>query len=123
MSGEAREIKFRAWDKREKILVYDNENNSTDYWDGVMASEIGLLNSLLDNKEYILMQYTGLKDYHKKEIYEGDIVRFLETSGYDFEEIVENMWDIRDHCWDKNVDYEDIKVIGNIYENKELLNK
>ena len=71
-----REIKFRAWNKENKIMCYDNEDNSEDYWDGVVSSELGLINTYLCimQDEYELMQYSGLIDEKGVEVFEGDIV-------------------------------------------------
>ena len=74
---------------------------------------------------FILMQYTGLKDKNGKEIFEGDIVRKNRKNG-----IIEWNNDIAGYVWrDSKVSvtallkntYKNCKVIGNIYENPELI--
>ena len=79
------------------------------------------------SKAYELMQYTGLKDKNGKEIYEGDIVQGrIKDEGIDVKGIV-----VYCECGyyfikDKDDEVEiciisDLEVIGNIYENPELL--
>ena len=118
-----REIKFRAWDKKANVMREVIELNWT----------IGLVTRLCNGAVYdlpdiILMQYTGLHDKNGQEIYEGDIVRFFSRD--ESPEVMTLIWsqdnvrfmvlDNQNHDWsfdDSNV----LEVIGNIYENPELL--
>lgn len=137
-----REIKFRAWNKEKEIMVYDNEDNSCDYWDGCYCSDIGMINTVLNpkyNNVYDFMQYTGLHDKNGKEIYEGDIV-LLDC--YDYEEPLFSgefkvIYDVEKGMWllvdleNKDRDFTfgeirsyykaEIEAIGNEYDNPELL--
>ncbi len=138
-----REIEFRAWDVENKIMVYDNEDDSYGYWDGCQDSNIGMINHLLKRREYIFMQYTGLKDKNGKKIFEGDIVKYR-SGGYGVNKNGKPIYKTKKYIIDydtkmpmfylkaKNekddeiIDIIDgkkdwIEVIGNIYENKELL--
>lgn len=80
----------------------------------------------LDSGNYEVMQFTGLKDKNGKEIYEGDIVR-LEQWEPEIYEVVFNRGGFCFRHSDTDVFYHDAKyiekgeVIGNIYENPELL--
>ena len=112
-----REIKFRAWDKGQKDMKFGELKKGTIFWNG----------ALLNGAEDTLMQFIGLKDKNGKEIYEGDIVNTEEGIGYisyyipdcKFIVVIDGYWDDLDRTLNC---YPQIEIIGNIYENPELLN-
>lgn len=122
-----REIKFRAWDNvQEVMLSVENIDFRNDL---ITFNEDD--NSLTDTFEMItLMQYTGMKDKNGKEIYEGDIVGSLhmraevifEDGSFRFkwlDKITKRVRKYNEPMFkNTNIVFE---VIGNIYENKELL--
>ena len=87
--------------------------------------DIGKANSLgMDDwrSDAILMQYTGLKDKNGKEIYEGDILKYHNGRLSDPIEFP------KDYMWlsikiERNNWSDTVEVVGNIYENPELLPK
>lgn len=122
-----REIKFKAYIKREKKICevsYLNNNNNfatldvDEEYDGVWTTNIRL-------KDVALMQYTGFKDNNKVEIYEDDIIEHLDGE-YSFIGIVQYSpfgWFVKTD--EDNIPFEyfaddtswiaDCKVIGNAY--------
>lgn len=123
-----REIKFRAWNKKLRIMVYENEDNTADYWDGVDISLVEMVNTQLQDDGYEWLQFTGLRDKNGKEIYEGDVAEFVNAKNsddYSRGEIFFNngcFWFDRldaDPLYSLKVNK--MEVIGNIYENPELL--
>ena len=68
------------------------------------------------------MQFTGLKDKNGKEIYEGDVVRYSANKEEHISEVVyiESFFGVEKHTGILSSFYP-IEIIGNIYENPELL--
>lgn len=74
-----------------------------------------------EHRDYIPMQFTGLKDKNGKEIYEGDIVKTVKEDWVKVYYDRGNYWVWRyqlAYLWETGVE-----VIGNIYENPELVNQ
>jgi len=125
------ELKFRAWDKRNVRFQWGISNICLTLGGNLMWQFGFDAPSFLDREEcdnYVLCQYTGLKDKNGKEIYEGDIIKF-ERSVFKDEEIRIVTWDNEYAGFDPFIynicpDYSkmtNIKIIGNVYENSELM--
>jgi len=115
--------KFRAWDKVNKKLkqVYSIDFDKNGEIESVKEeyTKPNEIYAMFDIGYFKLMQSTGLKDINGTEIYEGDI---LKTSIKNL--VVE--WVPKGACWGIGCHYlfhyyETSEVIGNIYENPELL--
>ncbi len=128
-----REIKFKAWDKRDKRWVDDEPFwiiGETTMFDLLKQYALGRLNDLE------MVQYTGIKDRTGCDIFEGDILeRRVHVPG---QESNPEYWPRIDRSkvemkimefenassvygWNIATDVNDYEVIGNIYENPELL--
>lgn len=124
-----REIKFRVWDSKSKkmSLPFDVKK---DWGDWLIDFDEYSADGASEEMEWL--QYTGLKDKNGVEIYEGDIVRIgtLEGEPLGAIEWVDKyaQYEINDNARYKfggeYVEHHRAKsfeVIGNIYENSELL--
>ncbi|MEK4085639.1 YopX family protein [Psychrobacillus sp. FSL K6-1415] len=124
-----REIKFRAWETGEEIM-HPNVTNGV-YQD---PDEIIDFDFVLGLERFKVMQYTGLKDKDGTEIFEGDIVStdlsrpFLIVEFRNGAFMYQCHHNGQDYYDFMEPSYEEIKeftkyhkVIGNIYENPELL--
>lgn len=119
-----RQIKFRVWDKKERRFLTQKEMTEIGgfyYTYGVDP----------DPEEYVLMQFTGLKDKNGKEIYEGDVVESKDWHTDADGRCV--LSDANSYMKKKVIEYRTkepfvgftipskCEVIGNIYENPELI--
>ena len=134
------DIKFRIWDYEMQKMYYSTDDGVLITFDRIGLS-IYLINEMRELSNFEIMQYTGRKDSQGIEIYDGDILDILVES-YDFaEEFTRNAntkfyvefdnevssFTIKSktvnhlyHGFDEVAD-ENMKVIGNIYENPKLL--
>ena len=132
---ENREIKFRAWDKNQMWITPIDTNYGLSRFFGVITEQAKL------------MQYTGLKDKNGVEIYEGDVVKrpndlwigeesvgefkntFVSDAFIEFVDgkfMLNKLGDPSKNYYgviqfSKNNKCEKLEVIGNIYQNPELL--
>ncbi len=112
-----RKIKFRYWVKSEKDMGF---------WPGNGVLNAKFFEEILKDKDWVIMQYTGLDDKNGKGIYEGDIVFVMalkrnlkviyreEVCAFELFEDV----DYRINYF--TLDNSEMKIIGNVYENPEL---
>ena len=140
-----REIKFRGKQLGSGEWVYGHFIKTKNHKDNCYISQgdpyndMGMMQGFVNVDPETVGQFTGLKDNNGKEIYEGDIVEF--TAYTKFREQSENrtevvtysckpngrvgftpmVWhtDVEDDYY--NYEIENIRVIGNVHENPELL--
>lgn len=127
-----REIKFRAWDKLGNRMINSDCVDLFIHFDGELNSMDDDCNVIGTNRtskfKLQLMQYTGLKDKNGTEVFEGDIVNmiFPGTKGPRVIEFLNGAFGVKTHkqsteLWWEEVWHKDIEIIGNIYENIDLL--
>lgn len=132
-----RTLKFRAWDKLLKEML-------TGYGFLVGASGKFYLDTGFDEvtasdsrrDDFVMMQFTGLKDKNGKEIYEGDVLRLIDSEFEEGNNYVTVEWNNEVAGFDPFIDYvqfsispvsgvgddpKNCEVIGNVFENPELI--
>ncbi len=144
-----REIKFRAWDKIKNKMYHFNEFWLDSEYQSIAFSLDDKERKLQEGNYSLdfyqedlseLMQFTGLHDKNGKEIYCGDIVKYdygnpfkREIPNPQIREIIfkDGCFSLKDDDYYYNASYDtnlskknkNCEVIGNIYENPELLTK
>lgn len=122
-----RDVKFRAYDYDNKCFEYDVQ----DTYDEEIGSSF--LN-ILEEDRFAVEQYTGIKDMNGVEVYEGDVIKFHVVilspddkvgyvtyyPEYGYSIMLSHGSLLRQEYWASG-DKHTIEVVGNIHEDKELL--
>ena len=123
--------KFRAWTEEGEAMYYGVYPFKDD---ALLLSYDGFAFDEVPASDFILMRSTGLKDKNGSEIFEGDIVKYKSGCYTYTEEVAYNKnfagFGVRDANADviltfwvlaEDIDLSSLEVVGNIYENPELL--
>jgi uncharacterized phage protein (TIGR01671 family) len=134
-----KDIKFRVWNDKYKKFVFNLDfgqiqaANCNNGLLGVTFSNSELKTDEIKYKDCTVQQFTGLFDKNGKEIYEGDIVKYTVIPDYypsdkPYETITKvelklstNLDTEHGGGPDGTTRYENIEVIGNVFENPELV--
>jgi len=113
---------FRAWDKEKKIMRYEQM-----WWNDSWIEFISERDNPYPIQRFIVMPYIGLKDKNKRAIYRDDLVRYddkysaiviRKDARFDIEFIEKTP---NSTFWHYLLSSNALEVIGNIYENPELI--
>ena len=137
-------LKFKIWDKKNKkflvksidnIGINDKQSIDTNEFKNNIFSYLDWENGSirLNSKKYIVLQYIGLKDMKGKEIYEGDIIKYIddfyykvvyikESACFVLSPIIKNTRIIFSFNF-RMSNNKGMELVGNIFENKSLYNE
>ena len=118
-------LKFRAWDTLAKKFTYPDKGYQG-HFVLTLNGEFWNLQNGSGGDEYVVQQWTGLKDSKGNEIYEGDIISYLQhlfnasPDNYPVK-TKEVKWKNMKGCWnvyESQAGEDNLEVIGNIFENE-----
>ncbi|WP_298784389.1 YopX family protein [uncultured Campylobacter sp.] len=113
------EIKFRAWNVLDKKMLNWGDIFHLPAWE--------IFPGTPEQRPFNIMQYTGMEDKNGREIYEGDIIKYDDAGGEAHTQVVRYDDEMGAFGCDRGALMDhfncmwEIEVLGNIYENPELL--
>lgn len=130
-----RDLNFRVWDKKLELMVSIGASGIINFTDRII-DYVNIKNLTIEEASFDdceIMLSTGYKDDNGEMIFEGDIVNVAQISVIDYitpvywnDEWCSLMVDIpwgRSACFLDSAYFESVKILGNIYQNPELLEK
>lgn len=121
-----RDIKFKVWDTKAKCFIA--RGTMMDLYSSARANCFIFDNDSYDLDDGLLfLQYSGCKDKNGRYIFEGDIIKWVDHDYEERQDVIK--WEAGGLCLCNNsftighyLDKEkELEVIGNIYENPELV--